>query len=148
MRRLAKAARLSAGDWCVLLRAGALLPVARIAVRVLTFRGIRSWVQQRPLRSKHGRRRPASPERVAYLVDLAARYCLWKPTCLERSLTLYRLLRKMGVEARFVVGTKVPPAGFAAHAWVEHNGRVLGGQGEDGYQELLSVENAAIRQDL
>ena len=148
MRRLAKAARLSAGDWCVLVRAAALLPAAGMVLRLLAFRGIRSWVQQRPLRSKHGRRRSASPERVAYLVDLAARYCLWKPTCLERSLTLYRLLRKMGVEARFVIGTTSPPAGFAAHAWVEHNGRVLGGQGENGYQELLSVENAAIRQDL
>jgi hypothetical protein len=127
MRALARAAELSAGDWGVLVRAAALLPVARIAMRVVAFRRIWSWAQQRPLRSQLGRRHPASPQRVAYLVDLAARHFLWKPTCLERSLTLYCLLRRIGIEARLVIGATTQPAGFAAHAWVEHNGGVLGG---------------------
>ncbi len=148
MNRLAKAARLSASDWWVLVRAGALLPAAGMALRLLTFRSIRSGMQQRALRRMHGRRRPVSPERAAYLVALAARYSPWKPTCLEQSLVLYYLLRKTGVEVRFVIGTTTPPTGFAAHAWVEHSGRVLGAQPEDGYQELVSVENAAIRQNL
>jgi len=72
---------------------------------------------------------------TAYVLAVSARLCPWKPLCLTRSLALARLLKKRGVS--FVVRSGIPrgaavgpgsdPAGFSAHAWVEHDGIVLNG---------------------
>jgi hypothetical protein len=44
--------------------------------------------------------------------------------CLVRSLVLVRLLARRGVPARLIIGvTRTGP--FAAHAWVERDGRAL-----------------------
>lgn len=44
--------------------------------------------------------------------------------CLIRSLVLLRLLSRRSVTAQLVIGAR-PGEGFAAHAWVEHEGRSL-----------------------
>ena len=43
--------------------------------------------------------------------------------CLERSLTLYRVLREQGVSVTYCQGVMTHP--FAAHAWIEYQGAVL-----------------------
>jgi hypothetical protein len=42
--------------------------------------------------------------------------------CLIRCLVLSRLLARRGIPARLVIGVK-PGRDFAAHAWIEHDGR-------------------------
>ena len=68
-------------------------------------------------------------------VHLAA--CLyWKPVlCLQRSVSLVRLLRKQGVVARLVIGYRTAP--FFSHAWVEVDGRIV--NDSPTYQERLQV---------
>lgn len=64
---------------------------------------------------------------MARSVARACRLAPWDPTCLVRALTLERLLRRHGVETADVrVGVRRRGDGFAAHAWVEHRGEVLG----------------------
>lgn len=63
--------------------------------------------------------------RVAELVDVASRQGPFRAPCLPRSLVLWGLLRKRGMDARLRIGVRRGPNGFDAHAWVEHDGAVL-----------------------
>jgi len=68
--------------------------------------------------------------RTAWVVEVAARRGLWPANCLQRSLTLWWLLRRRGVEGDLRIGVRRRrgyglggPLDF--HAWVEHRGAVL-----------------------
>ena len=66
---------------------------------------------------------PEIVERVGSAVETA---CIWYPRkalCLQRSAVTTYLLRRQGIPARLVIGTKVMP--LLAHAWVEINGVVI-----------------------
>ncbi|HSH45773.1 MAG TPA: lasso peptide biosynthesis B2 protein [Longimicrobiales bacterium] len=74
-----------------------------------------------------GRRDVATVRAVAWGLTRAARYGLFRPRCLVRSLALQRMLRRHGVEdAELRIGVRVVDGGFGAHAWVELDGRVVG----------------------
>lgn len=69
----------------------------------------------------------AEAESVARRVALAAALYPGRARCLEQSLTLYWLLRRMNMDAVLRLG--VQPLGFTAHAWIEYGGRpVLEGE--------------------
>jgi hypothetical protein len=58
--------------------------------------------------------------------DAVNRACLWYPKrvlCLQRSAVTTCLLRGCGFQAQMVVGARAIP--FAAHAWVEVEGRAV-----------------------
>lgn len=59
-------------------------------------------------------------ESVAKKVALVAAFYPGHARCLEQSLTLYWLLRRMELDAALQFG--VQPVSFAAHAWVEYHG--------------------------
>lgn len=67
--------------------------------------------------------------------------CLhWKPVlCLQRSVCTVRLLRKYGVHARLTIGYR--PSPFFCHAWVEVEGRVVGGS--PAYRSRLQLLHVA-----
>lgn len=58
----------------------------------------------------------ATAERVA----IAAAFFPGRALCLEQSLAIYFLLRRMSLQATLQLGVQAYP--FAAHAWVEHAG--------------------------
>jgi hypothetical protein len=58
-----------------------------------------------------------------YAVALAAALYLGRALCLERSLTLFYFARRVGIPVTYHHG--VQPMPFAAHAWVEYEGRVI-----------------------
>jgi hypothetical protein len=57
--------------------------------------------------------------------------------CLAQSLTLTRMLARRGIESRLVIGVQ-PGERFAAHAWVEHDGKPLLPPGGT-FEELLTL---------
>ena len=60
------------------------------------------------------------------------------PTCLVRSLVLFRLLREQGDEAEVVIGLPERPTTQEAHAWVELGGRDVGPPpGRSGHQQMV-----------
>jgi hypothetical protein len=64
--------------------------------------------------------------RLAWLVDAAARNHVVAMTCLRRSLTLQKMLKRRGVQAQVVIGVrKDADKPLDAHAWVELQGAVL-----------------------
>lgn len=68
-------------------------------------------------------------EQLAARIVRAARsaelHGIGQPSCLERSLALWCLLRRNGIEAELRIGAQANGREFAAHAWVEWDGIVL-----------------------
>jgi transglutaminase superfamily protein len=62
-------------------------------------------------------------DQIAHVIDLA---CIWYPKqvlCLQKSSVTACLMRSQGIPAAMVLGAQKTP--FAAHAWVEVNGRAV-----------------------
>ena len=74
------------------------------------------------LEHRAGSERPFH-ELIEYRVALASALYPGRALCLERSLVLYHYLRRAGVSVRLRLG--VQPYPFAAHAWVELEGKPL-----------------------
>lgn len=122
-RRLGTIRRLEVGDWVDLGRAWWLLTAAWIGLRWLSFDRLDRLLARPP---RAGRSPATEPDRLARLVDLAARIHPLSPTCLPRALALRRLLAGRGLAAELRIGVRRDADGLAAHAWLEHDGRVIG----------------------
>ncbi len=63
--------------------------------------------------------------RHARAVDVAAGNVPFRARCLERSLALWRLLRRRRMAAELRIGVRKSERDLEAHAWVELAGRVV-----------------------
>ena len=75
-----------------------------------------------------GRENPevARAAEIARVLAGVARRLPFETSCLDRSLALHRMLRASGIEATLRIGVaKHEDRSLAAHAWVEHHGRLL-----------------------
>jgi hypothetical protein len=96
-----------------------LLLFTRLSLKTLGFRRTVRLVRWRGARL--GVRAPRStPARAARAVAIAGAFFPGRAVCLEQSLALYLLLKRLGHEATLRIG--VQPYPFLAHAWVEHGG--------------------------
>lgn len=66
-----------------------------------------------------------SQESIARLVAIASRNSFPRGNCLRRSLVLWYLLRRQGIESDLRFGVRREGGDFQAHAWVEREGLVL-----------------------
>jgi hypothetical protein len=62
---------------------------------------------------------------MAEVVELAARRRLVNATCLRRSLVLWYLLRREGIDSNLRFGVRKAAAEIMGHAWVEIEGSVI-----------------------
>jgi hypothetical protein len=86
--------------------------------------------------------RRSAPFRVGVRLARSSSRCLAAlPTdsrCLTRSLVLMALLARRGVASKLVIGVR-PGDDFAAHAWLERDGRPLLPPGGETYARLLEL---------
>lgn len=114
------------------LRALVLLPVIASSLRVRGFRPTQASLQNFSNLSnmkKYG----GESERVRLavrMVNAAARHGWGKATCLEKSLTLWWLLRREGIASSVRIGARKSSGKFEAHAWVERDGIALNEPGD------------------
>ena len=118
-RRLTGLRSLSLAHWRVVLASLVLVPAAQLSLRLVGFkrtaralaaRSDRSPVPPEPARARH----------VADAVALVAGRSVIGARCLGRSLVLWFILRRRGIDAEFVIGADAPRRGeLDAHAWVE-----------------------------
>lgn len=90
-----------------------------------------------------GEQEEARAARIALMVERAAENGIFRPACLVRSIALTRMLDARGMHgSQLRVGVRWEGERFAAHAWVEYGGRVLGDREEHvrGYTPLSDVE--------
>ena len=129
--------RVLVSAWCWLL-------VARVIVRCGPLRSGLALVAGSWAAPGSGRARPTlAVERVVGLVEAAARHHPLTPTCLEKALVTVRLLRDFGAGVELVLGV-MRSERFAAHAWLEKQGRVMApGKLDDAYEPLLRLDLGA-----
>jgi hypothetical protein len=137
--KLRKALELSASDWLTIVQATGWFAAVEIGLRLLKVRTLLNILGGK----KEDKRRPGSDrvrpslERTAYCVEIASRFHALHPTCLKKALVLYAMAARNGVQVRLILGTAKTGGKLDAHAWVEHQGRViLGGPGSERYLPL------------
>jgi len=126
---------LSGQEWGYLSRALLLLPLLRLSLKLWSFQSVLRFLERSaplpktetatPPTHSFG---PLSQEQIVRLVrmvNVAANKGLLKANCLPRSLAIWWLLRRRGVESELRLGVKPLDDAIQAHAWVEHNGQVL-----------------------
>jgi Transglutaminase-like superfamily len=136
---LQKLARLSADDRRLLIQAAPRVALARVGLWLLPLSSVR-WLVTR----KWGRTTlTGSPQQVVWAVGMVSRY-IPQSTCLVRALATQGLLAQSSQPSQLHVGVALDEQGkFQAHAWVEHQGRIIiGGTESDRYTRLLTL-NAA-----
>ena len=144
MIRLRKALTLFASDWLLILQSASLFPVVEFGLRFAPFRTVPTHV--RPQRQSGRKARDpmsAIPERAAYCVEVASRFYPFRPTCLKKALVLCWLLRRKGFDVQVQIGAARDRGRLDAHAWVEHQGRIILGAPAPGRYATLCAPSSA-----
>lgn len=119
-----KLAALSLREWGELLQAQWALIAAQAAVRS---RPVGALAKPAAETGPADATRLPEARRLALAVVRAARFGVFRPQCLVRSLALSRMLERRGIEGAMVrVGVRRSGGEFLAHAWVELGGQTLG----------------------
>lgn len=142
MKRLSRFLRLSPGEKYLLARVAVLLLLVRLGLTILPFRFVERLIAPAIRLARFGTGRPAyGIAAISWAVPAAARY-VPRASCLTQALAAHILLSRRGFASRLQIGVKHDPRhGFAAHAWVLCEGRVVvGGGGHQAYTPLLGWE--------
>ena len=118
-----------AEDRALLLRAALLLLLTRIGLRSFGFLRWKEMIEEFSM-TPHPRALPAHWQRemagrAARAIGTVERHGPARKNCLERSMALWWLLWREGVEGELHVGARKQGERFEAHAWVEWDGQVL-----------------------
>ena len=137
-------------DRWTLLQAFAMLPASSLALSVLGYRRCHAALARLAPRPKQ----PITPEqqvalavRTARLVRAANSRSVRPAACLSRSLTLWWLLRRRGIESQLRVGVRKGEQGIQAHAWVELAGQVVN-DAADVAQQYAPFAGAILPKEL
>lgn len=110
-----------------LLQALLLLPMAGLLLRFLKYQTVLSilskWTPVKERESEAVTMKDA--QRLGELVNAAARRGLYDASCLRRSLVMWWMLRRRGIDSHLRVGVARKGEAFLSHAWVEWQGVVL-----------------------
>jgi Transglutaminase-like superfamily len=110
------------------LQALALLPLVSLSLRWSGFRTTQTALQK-IIPSPLPEQNPDDVSRrialTAHMVNAAGRHGVFHPSCLAKSLTLWWLLGRQGIDARLRIGIRKEKDNFEAHAWVEREGTAL-----------------------
>ncbi|MBL8134466.1 MAG: lasso peptide biosynthesis B2 protein [Anaerolineae bacterium] len=106
----------------------ALLPALALALNRVGMRRTRAFLEARARLAQSAdstEEAHARARRIARMVNAAARYSPYKANCLKRSLALWWLLRRRGIDSDVRIGVRKAEGTFQAHAWVEMGGVVV-----------------------
>ena len=109
-----------------LLQAACILPGVVLGVRLVGYKRTRSLLARLspPPAEDPPELQPATAE-LAWAVAAAAHHAPFATTCLQRSLTLWWLLRRRRIASELRIGVTKADGEFRAHAWLERDGVVL-----------------------
>lgn len=106
-----------------------LLPATSFAIRLVGLRSVERWLdfpcKANSEMAKTAEEKNSVTETAWRMTQAASRYGALRGNCLSKSLVLWHLLRRQGLNARLYVGGRRDGTPFEAHAWVEMDGRVI-----------------------
>ena len=104
-----------------------LLPVTALALRVFSFKRVCAalhWLAG-PVGQAPSEDEAAYVERARQWIRFVKRRGPYHGNCLSRSLVLWWLLHRQGIQSVLRIGARKPMAKLQAHAWVEYRGQPL-----------------------
>jgi len=119
--KLSKFLALPAPDRSVFVTAMAMLPLFWIGLRVVGLQRLQAWLQRKPLPHPATLTADGLP-RLGQLVNSATHHALGPANCLTRSLYLWWLLRRRGIDSQLRIGVRLNGGVLDGHAWVEYAG--------------------------
>jgi hypothetical protein len=146
--KLRKAFALSALDWILIVQATLWFAVVAVGLRLLQLRTVLAILHGEKRSDRNSRSHSTgiasgNPQRAAYCVELASRLYPLRPTCLQKALVLYALLARRGFDVRVLIGAARDGIRLDAHAWLEHQGRIILGAPTPGrYSTLCALEKS------
>jgi hypothetical protein len=126
--RLRRFSALERSAQSLFLRAMVLLPLVSLSLRWRGFRATQAVLQRSLSNASFEQSHVKLHERAAltaHLVNSADRHGLSHPSCLAKSLTLWWLLERQGIESHLRIGIRKEEEKLEAHAWVERDGAAL-----------------------
>jgi len=99
----------------------------RLAIKIWGFRCVHAWFWRRTPLPEKRRSTPSNFDiiNLGSLVNAAANRSPIHTNCLQRSLTLWWLLRRIGVTSDLRIGVDRQKDALKAHAWLEKDGIVI-----------------------
>jgi hypothetical protein len=120
----------------LLVQAVATLPLVMLALRTIGLARCHRALERLAPRGGGGARTGASARlratRTGWLVRIASIHGLAGGGCLAQSLTIWWLLRRQRICAELRIGVRKRQGRLEAHAWMEHQSRVLNDDAEIG----------------
>jgi hypothetical protein len=112
-----------------------ILPLTEIGLRLFGFRRWKELIENFSLSMRSPPLLSVDEQRVAALRTLRAVRSIelhgpTNPNCLERSMSLWWMLRRDGIYGELCIGARKEGGRFEAHAWVELGGEVLNDSAE------------------
>lgn len=145
MNSLRRFLRLHRFERLAFLQALVLLPLSVLALRWCSVQRWQSFLLRLPGGAEPREGDPAVAQQraraTARMVLAATRRLPLSLSCLHRSVTLWWLLRRQGLEAALRIGTRLQNSSLEAHAWVEWGGHVLN-DAEDAPQRFAPFDRA------
>jgi hypothetical protein len=139
---------LSKSDRALLIKAMFLLPIVATSLKTVGLRRTQSWLTRNSLGPMvpPTEQTRANVRRAAQMVALACRRHPVRSGCLPRTIVLWSLLRRRGIDADVRIGVRgANEDEFQAHAWLEWNGEVLN-DAADVASQYLPFNGAAFDQ--
>ena len=127
-KRLRRFSALERPAQALFLRAIVLLPLVALSLRWRGFRATQAALQiSLPNASQKCDSALASKVAAlaAHMVNTADRYSFVHPSCLAKSMALWWLLGRQGIDSHLRIGIRKENDKFEAHAWVERDGAAL-----------------------
>ena len=145
---LQKFRRLSPQERSFLIQAWCVLLVIDIALRCLPFPSIASFCRRLRATGNDENTISLPPvTQLAWLVNVAGRYSPFGTSCLKEALVLSWLMSQRGMATTLRIGVARRHGTLDAHAWLEHNGRIILGEADaDAYAPLPPIPREAVHQ--
>lgn len=130
-------------DRSILLQAWFLLAAFRGVLPFLPFQTVTQAVNRAARLRKRKSTTNGEPEHVAWAITTASRR-LPGATCLVQALAAQVLLARRGYHGSLRIGVRRnQEEGFVAHAWLEHEGKVMIGGPVESFHPLMTVKKAS-----
>lgn len=120
--RIKKLARFTLTEWKLLIVAMSLLPMVALTLRMFGFLRTEQLLSRLfPLSSTAHpcQVRKEDVYQSVRMVNIGARYGIYRANCLKKSLVLFCLLRRLGGVPKIRLGVQCDNSRFFAHSWVE-----------------------------
>jgi hypothetical protein len=112
------------------LRAALFLPLTACALRFVGFKQIQHLIGSRERldtakAAANAEEKCRLADAARRMTDAASRYGIIRGNCLSKSIVLWQLLRREGLDPILCVGGRKEGRRFEAHAWIELDGRAV-----------------------